>query len=153
MVSRNFSSVSLFPAKGVILPPLISAVLLSLLSLLFIFVGFLMTAVVVSGFLCSRSASKNHSVSALNSGVVWKLSSMSVCSLVVRGSGVGVFLHRCSRLNGSKGAVSCTLGSLTRLRDSGSSSESSLFKSQNSPCLRAVVAFLVLRPGMEQGFV
>ena len=70
MVSRNFSSVSLFPAKGVIFPPFISVVLLSLLSLSFILVGFLMTAVVASGFLCSRSASKNCSVGALNSGVV-----------------------------------------------------------------------------------
>ena len=68
MVSRNFSSVSLFPAKGVIFPPLILVVLLSLL--LVIFVGFLVIAVVVSGFLCSRSASKNRSVGALNSGVV-----------------------------------------------------------------------------------
>ena len=70
MVSRNLSSVSLFPAKGVIFPPLISVVLLSLLSLSFIFVGFLMIAVVGSGFLCSRSASKNHSVGTLNSGVI-----------------------------------------------------------------------------------
>ena len=68
MVSRNFSSVSLFPAKGVILPPLISVVLLLLLSA--IFIGFLVIAVVGSGFLCSRSASKNHSVGALSSGVV-----------------------------------------------------------------------------------
>ena len=71
MVSRNFSSVSLFPAKGVIFPPLILAVLLLLLLLLlFILIGFLMTAVVVSGFLCSRSASKNRSVGAFNSGVI-----------------------------------------------------------------------------------
>ena len=54
---------------------------------------------------------------------------MSVCSLVIRGSGVGVLLHKCSRLNGSKGVVSCTLGSLTRLWDSGSLSESSSFRS------------------------
>ena len=66
---------------------------------------------------------------------------MSVCSLVVRGSGVGVLLHRCSRLNGSKGVVSCTLSSPTKLRDSGSLSELSLFGSRNSPHLRAVVAF------------
>ena len=70
MVSRNFSSVSLFPAKGVIFPPLISAVLLLLLSLSFILVGFLMTTVIVSGFLCSGNASKNHSIGALNLGVV-----------------------------------------------------------------------------------
>ena len=153
MVSRNFSRLSLFPAKGVIFPPLILAVLLLLLLLSFILIGFLMTAVVISGFICSRSASKNRSVGAPNSGVIWKLSSMSVCSLVVWGSGVGVLLHRCSRLNGSKGVVSCMLGSPTRLRDNGSSSESSSFRSRNSPRLRAVVVFLVLHPGMEQGFV
>ena len=74
---------------------------------------------------------------------------VSVCSLVIQGLGVGVLLHKCSRLNGSKGVVSCTLGLLTKLRDSGSLSESSSFGSWNSPCLRAVVAFLVLHPGME----
>ena len=151
MVSKNFSNVSLFPAKGVIFPPFISVALLSLLS--FILVGFLVTTVVVSGSLHSRSASKNRSIGALNSGVVWKLSSVSVCSLVVWGSGVGVLLHRCSRLNGLKGAVSCTLGLPTRLRNNGSSSESSSFRSRNSPCLCAIVAFLVLHPRMEQGFV
>ena len=72
---------------------------------------------------------------------------------MIRGSGVGVLLHKCSRLNGSKGVVSCTLGSPTKLRDSGSLSESSSFRSQNSPRLHAIVAFLVLRPGMEQGFI
>ena len=72
---------------------------------------------------------------------------------MIRGLGVGVLLHRCSRLNGLKGVVSCTLGLPTKLQDSGSSSESSSFGSQNSPRLRAVVAFLILCPGMEQGFV
>ena len=122
MVSRNFSKVSLFPEKGVIFPPLISgALLLSLLSSS-IFVGFL--AVGVSGFLCSNRASKNRSVGALNSGVIWKLSSVSVCSLVVQGSGVGVLLHRCLKLNDSKGVVSGTVGSPTILRDNGFSLES-----------------------------
>ena len=137
MVSRNFSSVSLFPAKGVILPPLISVTLFSLVSAIF-----LVVAVIASGFLCSRSTSKNHSVGALSSGVVWKLSSVSVCSLVVRGSGVGVFLHRCSRLNSSKGVGSCILGSPTRLWDNRSSSESSSFGGRNKPRRRAVMAFL-----------
>ena len=72
---------------------------------------------------------------------------------MIQGSGVGVLLHKRSRLNGSKGVVSWTLGSPTKLQDSGSSSESSSFGSQNSPRLHAVVALLVLRPGMEQGFV
>ena len=72
---------------------------------------------------------------------------------MIRGLGMGVLLHKCSRLNGSKGVVSCTLGLPTKLRDSGSLSESSSFGSQNSPRLRAVVVFLVLHPGMEQGFV
>ena len=72
---------------------------------------------------------------------------------MIRGLGVGVLLHRCSRLNGLKGVVSCMLGSPTKLQDSGSSSESSSFGSQNSPCLHAIVAFPVLLPGMEQGFV
>ena len=112
-VSRNFSKVSLFPEKGVIFPPLIlGAPLLSLLSSS-IFVGFL--AVGVSGFLHSNKASKNCSVGVLNSGVVWKLFSVSVCSLVVWGSGVGVLLHRCLKLNDSKGVVSGMVGSLTML--------------------------------------
>ena len=58
---------------------------------------------------------------------------------MVRGSGVGVFLHRCLRLKGSKGVGSCMLGSPTRLRDNGSSSESSLFGGQNKPRRRAVM--------------
>ena len=120
-----------------IFPPFILVVLFSVMSAIFF-------AVVVAGsdFLCSNNASKNRSVGALNSGVIWKLSSVSVCSRVVRGSGVGVFLHRCSRLNGSKGVGSCTLGSPTKLQDSRSSSESSSFGSRNSPHRRAVVAFL-----------
>ena len=67
---------------------------------------------------------------------------MSVCSQVVQGLGVGEFLHRCSRLKGSKGVGSCTLGSPTKLRDSGSSSESSSVGGRKSPRLRAVMAFL-----------
>ena len=126
-----------FPAKGVIFPPFISVVLFSVRLAIF-----LMVIVAGSGFLCSSSASKNRSVGALNSGVVWKLSSVSVCSRVVRGSRVGAFLHRCSRLNGSKGVGSCTLGSPTKLQDSGSSSESFSVGGRNSPRLRAVMAFL-----------
>ena len=136
MVSKNFSSVSLFPAKGVILPPFISVALFLLVSAIFFEV-----VIVVSGFLCSSSASKNHSVGALSSGVVWKLSSVLVCSRVVHGSGVGVFLHKCSRLNGSKGVGSWMLGSPTRLRDNGSSS---LFRCRNRPRCRAVAAFFSL---------
>ena len=55
---------------------------------------------------------------------------------------MGEFLHRCLRLNGSKGVGSCMLGSLTKLRDSGSLSESSSFGGRNSPRRCAVVAFL-----------
>ena len=72
---------------------------------------------------------------------------------MVQGSGVGVFLHKCLRLNGSKGVGSCMLGSPTRLQDSRSLSESSSFRSQKSPRLCAVMASSVLRPEMEQGFV
>ena len=72
---------------------------------------------------------------------------------MVRGSGVGVFLHRCSRLNGSKGVGSCMLGSPTRLQDNGSSLESSSFGNRNKPRFRAIMVFPVLRPEMEQGFV
>ena len=138
MVSRKFSNVSLFPVKGAIFPPLISGVLLLLLLSSIIFVSFLMIG--VSGFLCSSKVLKNHSVGALSSGVIWKLSSISVCSLVVQGLGVGDLLHRCSKLNDSKGVVSCTVGLPTRLQDRGSSSESFLFGSQKSPRRRAVVA-------------
>ena len=99
-----------------------------------------MVIVVVSSFLCSSSASKNRSVGTLSSGVVWKLSLVSVCSRVVRSSGVGAFLHRCSRLNGSKGVGSWMLGSPTRLQDNRSSSELSSFGGQNRPHCRAVVA-------------
>ena len=67
---------------------------------------------------------------------------MSVGSWVVCGSGVGVFLHRCSRLKGSKGVGSCTLGSPTKLRDRGSSSELSSIGGRNSPCRHAIMAFL-----------
>ena len=134
MVSKNFLSVSLFPAKGVILPPFISVALFSLVSAIFFVVVF-----VVSGFLCSSSASKNRSVGALSSGVVWKLSSVSVCSRVVHGSGERAFLHKCLRLNGSKGVGSWMLGSPTRLWDNGSSSELSSFRGRNRPHCRAVV--------------
>ena len=137
IVSKNFLSVSLFPAKGVILPPFILVALFSLVSAIFFVV-----VVVVSGFLCSSSALKNRSVGTLSSRVIWKLSSVSICSRVVHGSGVGAFLHRCSRLNGSKGVGSCILGSPTRLRDNGSLSESSLFGGQNRPRRRAVMVSL-----------
>ena len=140
MVSRNFSKVSLFPEKGVIFPPLISgALLLSLLSSS-IFVGFLKVG--VTGFLHSNKASKNRSVGVLNLGVVWKLSSMSVCSLVVQGSGVGVLLHRCMKLNDLKGVISGTVGLPTILRDKGFSSESLSSGSRNSPLCHAVLASL-----------
>ena len=113
-----------------------------------------MVVVVGSDFLCSNKALKNRSVGALNSGIVWKLSSVSVCSRVVWGSGVGAFLHRCSRLKGSKGVGSCTLGSPTKLQDSGSSSESFLVGGRNGPRFHAVMVFLqFLHPEMEQGFV
>ena len=72
---------------------------------------------------------------------------------VVRGSGVGVVLHACSKaVVGSRG----TLGSPTRLRDngfsSGSLSESLSSGSVNHPLGLAVFLRGFLRPGMEQGF-
>ena len=67
---------------------------------------------------------------------------MSVCSQVVQGLGVGEFLHKCSRLKGLKGVGFCTLGSPTRLRDGGSSSESFLVGGRKSPRLCAIMAFL-----------
>ena len=55
---------------------------------------------------------------------------MSVCSWVVRGSGVGEFLHSCSRFD----VVSLgMLGSPTKLLDKGSSSESLSLGSVNHP--------------------
>ena len=69
IISRNFSRVSLFPAKGVIFPPFILLILSSVE--LFIVHGLF----VVSGFgvvrlLVLSSAWKNCSVGALSSGVV-----------------------------------------------------------------------------------
>ena len=79
---------------------------------------------------------------------------MSVCSFgVVQGSGVGIFLHKCSKLNDSKGVVPVTVGSLTILRDRGFSSESLSSSSQNDLCVFcAVFVPFVLHPEMEQGF-
>ena len=78
--------------------------------------------------------------------MVWKLSSVSV----VRGSGVGVVLHSCSRfIVGGWGM----LGSPTILLDKGFLSESLLSGSVNHPLRLAVVVLRVLRPEMEQGFV
>ena len=105
----------------------------------------------VVGLRVSRSAWKNCSVGALSSGVVWKLSSVSV----VRGSGVGVILHSRSRfVVGGWGM----LGSPTILLDKGFLSESLLSESLlsgsvNHPLRLAVVVLGVLRPEMEQGFV
>ena len=74
---------------------------------------------------------------------------MSVGS-VVRGSGVGVFLHSCSRFDVVGWGM---LGSPTTLRERGSSSESLSVGSVNHPCRLAVFRFSwVLRPKMEQGF-
>ena len=72
---------------------------------------------------------------------------------VVRGSGVGVVLHNCSRVVVGRGM----LGSPTRLRDNGFSSsslsESLSSGSVNHPVRLAVFSFRgFLRPGMEQGF-
>ena len=106
----------------------------------FLCVGFL--AVGVFGFLRSSKALKNCSVGVLNLGVIWKLSSMSVCSLVVQGSGLGVLLHRCSKLNDSKGVVSGMVGSPTILRDNGFSLKSLSSGSWNSPLHRAILASL-----------
>ena len=102
-----------------------------------ILVGFLVAG--VSGFLCSNKASKNRSVGALSLGVVWKLSSVLVCSFVFWGLGVRDLLHRCSKLNDLKGVVSCTVGSPTRLQDKGSSSESLSLGSRKSPRHHAVL--------------
>ena len=52
---------------------------------------------------------------------------------------MGVLLHRCSKLNNSKGVISSTVGSLTRLRDKGSSSESLSLGSRKSPLRCAVL--------------
>ena len=69
IVSRNFSRVSLFPAKGVIFPPLISLILLSVV--LFIVRGsFVVVGFSVAGFLVLSSAWKSCSVGVLSSGVV-----------------------------------------------------------------------------------
>ena len=51
---------------------------------------------------------------------------------VVHGSGVGIILHRCLKLNGSKGVVSVMVGSPTMLQDKGSLSESLSLSSQNN---------------------
>ena len=73
---------------------------------------------------------------------------------VVRGSGVGVVLHSCSRVVvGGRGM----LGSPTKLLDKGfllvSLSESLSLGSVNHPLRLAVfVRSWVLRPRMEQGF-
>ena len=106
-----------------------------------------------SGFLCLSNALKNRSAGALSSGVVWKLSSVSVGS-VVRGSGVGEFLHSCSSCSRVDVVGRGMLGSPTMLRERGSSSSESLsVGSVNHPCLLAVFSFSrVLLPEMEQGF-
>ena len=74
----------------------------------------------------------------------------------VRGSGVAGLLHRCSRLNGSKGPVCSTVGSPPRelLVNSCPSSESGSLGGRILHPLRVVVSscFGVLRPKMEQGF-
>ena len=139
IVSKNFSRCSRFPKKGVIFPPLTSVVFSLVASVIFSVVVF---AVVFgfgsgSGFFCSSKASKNRSAGALSSGVVWKLSSVSVGS-VVRGSGVGVFLHSCSRFDVVGRGM---LGSPTALRERGSSSESLSVGSVNHPCRLAVFRF------------
>ena len=64
---------------------------------------------------------------------------------MVRGSGVGVFLHSCSRFD--------VVGSPTKLRERGFSSESLSLGSVNHPRRLAVFRFSwVLRPEVEQGF-
>ena len=77
---------------------------------------------------------------------------MSVCSLVVCGSGVGVLLHRCLKLNDSKGVVSSMVGSPTILWDNGFSLESLLSGSQNSPLHCAILASLSCVQQREQEF-
>ena len=155
IVSKNFSRCSRFPEKGVIFPPLTSVVFSLVASVIFSVIVF---AVVFgfgsgSGFLCSSKASKNRSAGALSSDVVWKLSSVSVGS-VVRGSGVGVFLHSCSSCLRVDVVGRGMLGSPTTLRERGpSSSESLSVGSVNHPCRLAVFRFSwVLLPKMEQGF-
>ena len=53
---------------------------------------------------------------------------------------MGVLLHRCLKLNDLKGVVSSTVGSPTRLRDKGSSSELLSLGSRNKPLRHAVLA-------------
>ena len=100
-----------------------------------IFLVVVVVFVVGSDFFCSSKASKKRLVGALSSGVVRKLSSMSVCSWVVhgsgvRGSGVGVFLHRCLRFEVVGWGM---LGSPTRLLERSSSLESLSSGSVNHP--------------------
>ena len=137
IVSKNFSRCSRFPEKGVIFPPLTSVVFSLVASVIFLVIVF--AVIFGSGFFCSSKASKNRSVGALSSGVVWKLSSVSVGS-VVRGSGVGVFLHSCSRFDVVGWGM---LGSPTTLRERGSSSESLSVGSVNHPCRLAVFRFFL----------
>ena len=69
---------------------------------------------------------------------------------MVRGSGVGVFLHSCSRFDVVGWGM---LGSPTKLRERGFSSESLSLGSVNHPRRLAVFRFSwVLRPEVEQGF-
>ena len=152
MVSINFSRVSHFPEKGVIFPPLISAVWMA-------GVGLGSTSIAsITGCACwfflLRIAANNHSVGLGSSGGVLKLDSVQVSG--VRGSGVADLLHRCSRLNGLKGLVCSTVGSPPKklLVNSCPSSESGLLGGRILHPLWVVMfsCLGVLRPEMEQGF-
>ena len=69
---------------------------------------------------------------------------------MVRGSGVGVFLHSCSRFDVVDWGM---LGSPTKLRERGFSLESLSLGSVNHPRRLAVFRFSwVLHPEVAQGF-
>ena len=137
MVSMNFSRVSCFPAKGVIFPPLMSGVQTAGVGL-----GSISIAGIIGGvcwFLLLRSAANSCLVGSGSSGGVPKADSVGVSG--VRGSGVAGLLHRCLRLNGSKGPVCSMVGSPPRelLVSSCPSSESGSLGGRILHPLRVVV--------------
>ena len=148
----NFSRVSRFPEKGVIFPPLISGVRTAGVGLGSISIAGIIGC--VCWFLLLRSAANSRLVGSGNSGGVPKADSVGVSG--VRGSGVAGLLHRCSRLNGSKGPVCSTVGSPPRelLVSSCPSSESGSLGGRILHPPRVIVFSCsgVLRPKMEQGF-
>ena len=152
MVLMNFSRVSRFPEKGVIFPPLISGAQTA---------GVGLRSISIAGIICCacwllllRIAVNNRSVGSGSSGGVPKLDSVRVSG--VHGSGVADLLHRCSRLNSSKGRLCSTVGSPPRelLVSSCPSSELGSLGGQILHPPRVVVfsSLGVLHPEMEQGF-